>query len=57
MLFTLANFRALCLIVATHFTWVFPSMPNDTHIIGLASDVLHVFLQLQEEFGALGLSM
>ncbi len=32
-------------------------MANDTHIVGLMSNVLPIFLLLQEEFGALGLSM
>jgi len=44
MLFALAHFRALCPIVATHPTCVFPSLVDDMHIIGLASDVLPIFL-------------
>jgi hypothetical protein len=36
---------------------VFLLLVDDTHIVGLASNVLLVFLQLQEEFGTLGLSM
>jgi hypothetical protein len=42
-------------IATTHSTCVFFSLANDTHIVDSASNVLHVFLWLQEEFGTLGL--
>ncbi len=55
MLFALIHFRVLHPIITTHLTCVFPSLANDTNIIGPSLDVLFVFLQLHEEFGTLGL--
>ncbi len=55
LLFTLAHLCILCPIATTHPTFVFPSLANDTHIVGLALDELLGFLQLQKEFKALGL--
>jgi len=55
MLFALAHLRAFCPTAATHLTCVFPSLKNDTHIVGPTLDVVLVFLQLQEEFTTLGL--
>jgi hypothetical protein len=40
-----------------HFICVFLLLVDDTHIINLTLDVFIDFLQLQEEFGTLGLSM
>ncbi len=54
-MFTLVHFCVLHPTLVTHPTCVFPSLANDNHIIGLASNVLLVFLQLQEKFGTLGL--
>jgi len=56
-LFTLVHLLALRLTITTHFIYVFPSLVNDTHILGLALDVIPVFLWLQEELSALNLSM
>ncbi len=53
MLFALTYLHVLLPTATTHPTCVFLSLATDTHIIGLASNVLFVFLQLQEEFGAL----
>jgi hypothetical protein len=57
VLSTSVHLCALHPISVTHLTFVFPSLANDKYIIGLASDVLLVFMQLQEKFGVLGLSM
>ncbi len=54
-MFTLVHLCVLHPILVTHPTCVFPSLANDKHIIGLASNVLLVFLQLQEIFCTLGL--
>jgi len=43
MLFALAHFRTLCPTTTTHFTCVFLSLANDTHIVGPASNVLPFF--------------
>jgi hypothetical protein len=43
MLFALAHFRALYPIAIARPTCVFPSLVGDTHIVGLASDVLPIF--------------
>jgi hypothetical protein len=55
MLFALAHFYAFHSITITHLTCVFFSLADDTHIIGLASYVILVFLQLHHEFSTLGL--
>jgi hypothetical protein len=44
-------------IVIAHPTYVFLLLVDDTCIIGLALNVLYVFLRLHEKIGALGLSM
>jgi len=44
MLFTLAHLRALCLITIARLTCVFTSLVDDTHIIGLTSYVVSIFL-------------
>jgi len=56
-LFTLVHFCAFCLIIVVHFTCVFLSLADDTHIISPTSNVVLVFLQLQQEFLTLRLSM
>jgi hypothetical protein len=43
VLFALAHFRALHSIATTHLTCVFPSLANDTHMIGPTLDVLPIF--------------
>jgi hypothetical protein len=45
-LFFLAHFCALRPTIVTHPTYVFPSLVDDTHIIGLASNVVPTFLRL-----------
>jgi len=44
MLFALVHFCTLCLTTTTHFTCVFPSLANDTFIIGPTLDVVLAFL-------------
>jgi hypothetical protein len=46
MLFTLVHLCALHPTLVTHLTCVFLSLVDDKHIIGLALDVLPIFLQL-----------
>jgi hypothetical protein len=46
MLFTLAHFCALRFTTTTHFTCVFPSLVDDTHIVGPILNVVLVFLRL-----------
>ncbi len=57
MFFALVHLHVLCFIVTTHPTCVSPLLANDMHIISPTLDVLPIFLQLHEEFGALGFSM
>jgi hypothetical protein len=57
MLFPLAHFCILHPTAIAHLTCVFLLLVNDTHIVGLVSNMVPIFLQLQEEFGALGLSV
>jgi hypothetical protein len=45
MLFTLAHFHVFHPRIATHFTFVFPLLMNDMHVIGHTLDVVIVFLQ------------
>jgi hypothetical protein len=54
-LFVLAHLRVICPIVATHPCCIFPSLVDDTHIIGLALYVVPTFLQFQEELSTLSL--
>ncbi len=54
-MFALTHFCALRPITTTHPTCVFPSLADDTHIVGRALDVLLV--KLLEGFGVLRLSM
>jgi hypothetical protein len=53
----LAHFRVLYTIATAHTTCVFSLLANDTYIIDLASNALHVFLPLHEEFETLRLSV
>jgi hypothetical protein len=57
MLFALVHFRTFHPTSTSHPTCVFPSLVDDMHIIGPTLDVLHVFIWLQKEFGALGFLM
>jgi hypothetical protein len=54
MLFIFVHLHVLHPIVATHPTYVFPSFVDDTHIIGSTSNMILVFLHLEEEFITLG---
>ncbi len=45
-MFALIHFRALHPTVATHFTYVFPSLVDHMPIIGLASNVVLIFLMI-----------
>jgi hypothetical protein len=54
MLFALVHFHTLYPITTTHPTCVFLLLADGTHIVGLTSNMLLIFLQLHEEFGALG---
>ncbi len=57
MLFLLVHFCVLCPIVTTYFTYVFPSLANDTHIVGPTLDVVPTLKQLHEELLTLGFLM
>jgi hypothetical protein len=57
MLFALTHLCIFPPIVMTHFTCVFPSLTDDTHIVGPTLDVLPIFLKLQKEFEGLRFSM
>jgi hypothetical protein len=57
MLFALTHLRVLCPTTTTHPTCVFPSLVDDTHMVGPTLDVVPCFLQLQHEFLALRLLM
>jgi hypothetical protein len=46
-LFFLAHFCALRPTIVTHPTYVFPSLVDDTHIIGPASNVVPTFLLIR----------
>ncbi len=51
------HLRILCFTTTSPLTCVSLSLANDTYIISLASNVVPIFLQLHQEFFALGLSM
>ncbi len=53
MLFALVHFHVLCHVIVAHPICVFLLLVNDTHIVGLASNVIPTFLQLQYEFSTL----
>ncbi len=57
MLFDPTHLRVLCHIVIAHPTCVFPLLTNDTHTVGPTLGVVLVFLQLEQEFSALKLSI
>jgi hypothetical protein len=46
VLFILIHLCIFCLTIATHPTYVFFLLANDTHIVGLASNAVLVFLHL-----------
>jgi hypothetical protein len=43
-LFVLAHLHTICPTIATHPTYIFLSLADDTHIVGPASDVILMFL-------------
>ncbi len=51
----MVHLHNLCPITTTHCTYVFLSLANHAHIVGLASNVVHEFLWLQHELLAVGL--
>lgn len=53
VLFILTHFHALHPTVTTHLN-VFPSLIDDTHIVGLVSNVVFIFLRLHAKFVTLG---
>lgn len=57
MLFALTHFRIFCLTITLHPTFVFPSLANDTSIVGVVLDVVPTFVQLEAKFAALGFSI
>jgi hypothetical protein len=56
-LFIMAHLCIFHVIITAHPTYVFHSLANDTHIIGLASNVIIIYLRLQQELSTLGLLM
>jgi len=57
MLFVMVHLRIIHNIAITHLTYVFFSLANDTHIVGFASNVILVFLQLKQKFSTLRFSV
>lgn len=57
MLFTLTHFHTFCPTIAPHLTFVFPSLVDDMYIVGVVSDVVPTFVQLEAKFVALGFSI
>jgi hypothetical protein len=57
VLFVLFHLCGIHHIATTHLTCVFFSLADDTHIIGFASNVILISLQLKQKFLPLGLSM
>jgi hypothetical protein len=57
VLFAPVHLRVFHPIAIGHLTCIFLLSVNDTHIIGLVSDALLIFLQLQEEFEAFRFSV
>jgi len=57
MLFTLTHFRTFCPTITPHPTFVFPSLVDDMYIVGVVSDVVPTFVQLEAKFVALGFSI
>jgi hypothetical protein len=56
-LFVLAHFRALCFIINHFFSYVFPSIVDDTHIIGPPSIISSPYEHFQTELCAIDLSI
>ncbi len=52
MLFTLTYFRIFCPTIAPHLTFVFPSLVDDMYIVGVFSNVVPTFVQLEAKFVA-----
>ncbi len=57
MLFAWAYFHTFHFIEAMHPTCVFPSLVDDTYIIGPTLCVIFTFLRLLQKFSTLGLLM
>jgi hypothetical protein len=53
-LFALAQFTALCSITNHFLSCIFPSIVNDTHIIGLLSTVSSTYEHFQTKFCVIG---
>jgi len=56
-LFALVHFYAFCLTTLAHPTCVYPSLVDDTRIVGPTLNMVHVFLWLYYELSALRLLM
>jgi hypothetical protein len=56
-LFALAHFKALGFIASHFSSYLFPSITDDTHIIGLHSIILFTYEHIQIEFHVIDLSI
>jgi len=56
-LFTLAHYRAFLGTIGQAGNYVFPSLTNDTHIVGSMSEITHAFDHLSTQLTLLGLKV
>jgi len=49
-LFALICLHALCLTIVAHLNYIFPLLADDTHIVGLASNVVPIFYDYMRSF-------
>jgi hypothetical protein len=56
-LFTLAHYRAFLGTIRRARNYVFPSLANDTHIVGSMNEITHAFEHLSTQLTLLGLKV
>jgi hypothetical protein len=56
-LFTLAHYRAFLGTIRQARNYVFPSLANDTHIVGSMNEITHAFEHLSTQLTLLGLKV
>jgi ABC-type nitrate/sulfonate/bicarbonate transport system permease component len=57
LLFALAHYQTLLNTIVWVPSYVFPSLTNDTHIVGPLSEIIHVFYHLSTQLTQVGLKV
>ncbi len=57
LLFVLTHYRAFLKIIAQVSSYVFPSLTDDTHIMGLMSKIIFSFYHLSTQLALVGLKV